>query len=229
MTSSDATAVPPAEPTQSDLVAFERLPTSALCDAMDELGLPSALPGLAPQRVQQGTVVGRAMTARFAPVQGDEAAYRFGGGVGKPLEQVLQTMRRGDVVVMDLGGTTTASAWGGLASRIAMSKGVRGTVIYGTCRDVTEIQQLGYPVWSVGTFPRRSRNDFSFGSLQEPVQIGAVRICPGDIIVADDTGVVCVPQDRYREVLDLAEQIISTEQQQLAKIGADQTPDWDAV
>jgi regulator of RNase E activity RraA len=138
-------------------------------------------------------------------------------------------MQRGDVVVTDLGGTLTASAWGGLASRIAMARGVRGTVVYGTCRDLTEIQKLGYPVWSVGTFPRRSRNDFSFGSLQEPVQIGAVRVCPGDIVVADDTGVVCVPQDRFREVLELAEQIISTEQQQLAKIGAGEALDWDAV
>jgi 4-hydroxy-4-methyl-2-oxoglutarate aldolase len=229
MTSPDASTVPSLDPTPADLIAFEQLPTSALCDAMDELGVPSALPGLMPQRPQQGTVVGRAMTARFAPVQGDGAAYRFGGGVGKPLEQVLKTMRRGDVVVMDLGGTTTASAWGGLASRIAMTRGVRGTVIHGTCRDLPEIQKLGYPVWSVGTFPRRSRNDFSFGSLQEPVQIGPVRICPGDIIVADETGVVRVPHDRFREVLDLAASITTVEQQQLAKIGADEIPDWDAV
>lgn len=217
------------EPTSEELVAFEQLPTSALCDAMDELGLPSALPGLIAQRRPQGTVVGRAMTARFAPIDGDPAAYRFGGGVGRPLEQVLKTMRRGDFVVMDLGGTQTASAWGGLASRIAMARGTRGTIVYGTCRDIDEIESLGYPVWALGTFPRRSRNEFSFGSIQEPVDIGPVRVCPGDIIVADGTGVVCVPLSRFREVLPLAQQIATDEQQMTARIDADEVVDWDAV
>jgi len=219
----------PAQPTAEHLVAFEQLATSALCDAMDELALPSALPGLVPQRPGQGTVVGRAMTVRFAPVDQDPSAYRFGGGVGRPLEQVLQTMQRGDVVVMDLGGTRTASAWGGLASRIAQSRGVRGTIVHGTCRDIDEIDQLGYPVWAMGTFPRRSRNDFSFGSLREPVDIGGVTVRTGDIVVADRTGVVCVPQARFEEVLLLAQQITAAEQELAARIDLDDVVDWDSV
>ena len=92
---------------------------------------------------------GFALPVRLEPKSNDPSAYRFGGGVGKPLEQVLQTMKDGDVVVMDLGGSDRAAAWGGLASRIAQRRGVRGTVMWGSCRDVEEIRAIGYPVWSV--------------------------------------------------------------------------------
>ena len=60
--------------------------------------------------VGQGRVVGRALPVRLQPKSNDPSAYRFGGGVGKPLEQVLQTMQDGDIVVMDLGGSDRAVA-----------------------------------------------------------------------------------------------------------------------
>ena len=141
----------------------------------------------------------------------DPAAYRFGGGVGKPLEQVLQTMRDGDVVVMDLGGSDRAAAWGGLASRIAQRRGVRGTIMWGACRDVEEIRAIGYPVWSVATCPRRSRNEFTFGWINKPVTIADVTIAPRDFIVADESGVLCVPHARLDEVLGLAAKIDAQE------------------
>ena len=118
----------------------------------------------------------------------DPSAYRFGGGVGKPLEQVLRTMAEGDVVVMDLQAANNASAWGGLVSRLAQRRGVRGTIMWGTCRDVEEIRQVGYPVWAVEACPRRSRNDFTFGSINEPITIAGVTIGRNDWIVADESG-----------------------------------------
>ena len=231
MSTDDVDGVGYARPRLSaaDLVAFEELPTSVLSDALDELGIPGALPGVLPQRCDQGPVAGRAMTARFQRMDGDDAAYRYGGGVGRPLEQVLTTMRRGDFVVLDLGGTATASAWGGLASKIALKRGVKGTVIYGTCRDVAEIRASGYAVWATGTFPRRSRNEFTFGSVQEPVTIGTVVVRPDDIIVADATGVVCVPHDRSAEVLAVAQKIAAVERQLLAQIEEEHVLDWDGV
>ena len=100
------------------------------------------------RRIGQGRIAGFALPVRLEPKSNDPSAYRFGGGVGKPLEQVLQTMKDGDVVVMDLGGSDRAAAWGGLASRIAQRRGVRGTIMWGACRDVDEIRAIGYPVWS---------------------------------------------------------------------------------
>lgn len=211
------------------LSSFEELSTPILSDTMDELGIACALPGIGPQRFDQPTVAGYAMTAQFVLSEGDESAYRFGGGVGRPLEKVLQQMARGDMVVMDLGGTQTASSWGGLASRLASMKGVRGTIVNGTCRDVAEIRGIGYPIWAVGAFPRRSRNDFAFGSVREEIVIGCVPICPGDIMVADASGVVCVPRARANEVLKLATEIQGTERKLLSQIEQDNVVNWDEV
>ena len=211
------------------LVGFESLSTSTLSDAMDELGIPCVVPNAFSQRLDQARVAGFALTARFARVSHDDAAYRYGGGVGRPLEAVLRAMGPRNIVVLDLGGALDASAWGGLASRLAMDKGVRGAVINGTCRDVEEIRGLGFPVWAVGTCPRRSRNEFTFGSLQEPVTIGGTEIVNGDIIVSDATGVVRVPADMAIKVYETALIIAKTEQNVLGDIMNGSGIDWDQV
>lgn len=213
----------------SQLVHFESLSTSTLSDAMDELGISCAVSSVFSQRVDQGRIAGYAMTAKFARISHDEAAYRYGGGVGRPLEGVLQAMAPRDIVVLDLGGASDASAWGGLASRLASSKGVRGAVINGTCRDVEEIRGLGFPVWATGTCPRRSRNEFTFGTLQEPIIIDGVEIATGDIIVADATGVVRVPIEKATEVYDTALSIARAEQKVLGDIVNGTGVDWDQV
>lgn len=203
--------------------------TSGISDVLDELKIPSVLPGIFPQRIDQARVVGRALPVRFIRQKDDKAAYRFGGGVGKPLEQVLKTMSAGQVVLMDLDGATDASAWGGLASRLAQLRGVRGTVMWGTCRDVEEIRRVGYPVWAVGTCPRRSRNEFTFGSINEQISIGSVRIAPQDLIVADDTGVVVVPRVREVEVLRMLENVSRQEAVLEDSILNDAITNWDEI
>lgn len=208
---------------------FLQHPTSAVSDAMDELGLMGVLPNLNAVRVGQGRAFGRAMTARLDRKTSDPDAWRFGGGVGKPLEQVLQTMKSGDIVVMDLGGAMDASAWGGLASKLAQRRGVRATVMWGACRDVEEIRQIGYPVWSVGTCPRRSRNAFTFGSIEEPLTIFEVTINPSDYILADETGVICIPRDRALDVLSIVEQVALQERLLEAQVRDDNVENWDEV
>ena len=116
-------------------------------------------------------------------------------------------MTTGQIVVMDLDGTINTTSWGGLASKLAQKKGVLGTIMHGTCRDLEEIRECGYPVWAIGVCPRRSRNDFTFGSINEPIYVTDVTISKNDIIVADQSGVVCVPENKINEVLVLLEKI----------------------
>jgi regulator of RNase E activity RraA len=216
-------------PSLDPLSALSRFSTSIVSDALDELGILGVLPGLVAQRIGQGRVVGRALPVRLEPKANDPAAYRFGGGVGKPLEQVLQTMQDGDVVMMDLGGSNRAAAWGGLASRIAQRRGVRGTIMWGACRDVDEIRAIGYPVWSVAVCPRRSRNEFTFGAINEAISIAGVTVAPRDYVVADESGVVCVPQARVAEVLPLCTRIGDQEAALEAQVLNDSLASWDAV
>ena len=203
--------------------------TSEISDALDELGTAGVIPRLVAQRAGQGKIVGRALPVQLVPKIDDPSAYRFGGGVGKPLEQVLQKMSEGDVVVMDLQGTSRASAWGGLASRLAQRRGVRATIMWGTCRDVEEIRQVGYPVWALGTCPRRSRNEFTFGSIGERIEIEGVGVTREDWIVADESGVVCVPGAIVEKVVDLASRIAGQERELTLMVKNDAVTSWDAV
>ena len=204
-------------------------PTSAISDALDELQIAGALSGIAAQREGIGRVCGRALPVRFVRKANDPDAYRFGGGVGKPLELVLKTMKAGDMVVMDLDGATNASAWGGLASRLAQRRGVRGTIMWGTCRDLEEIRAVGYPVWAVGVCPRRSRNEFAFGSINQDITINGVVIQPGDYVVADESGAVCVPQARGEEILALVDRIEMQERLLEQQVRDDIVSSWDQV
>lgn len=211
------------------VTALGQFPTSALSDALDDLDIVGGIPDVQPVLADQGIVAGRALTARFERLNRDPAAHRYGGGVGRPLEQVLRTMKAGHVVVMDLQGTHTASAWGGLASRLAQHTGVLGTVMYGSVRDVDEIRALSYPVWAVGTYPRRSRGTFTFGSIGEPVDLGGVAVRTGDIIVGDATGVVCIPADLAERTHELAKGITEAEKGLVDQITSDTLVDWDQV
>ena len=203
--------------------------TSAISDALDEFGVPGALSGIRAMREGMGRVCGRALPVRFVRKANDPSAYRFGGGVGKPLERVLKTMKAGDFVVMDLDGASNASAWGGLASRLAQRRGVRGTLMWGSCRDLEEIRAVGYPVWAVGVCPRRSRNDFAFGSIDEEIAIGGVTIQPGDFIVADESGAVRVPHARAEELLALVGRIEQQEALLEQQVRDDVVSSWDQV
>jgi regulator of RNase E activity RraA len=208
---------------------LSRYPTSVVSDAIDELGINGVLIGVHAVRGEQPRVAGLALPVRLEPKRNDPDAYRFGGGVGKPLERVLQTMKDGDVVVMDLGGSDRAAAWGGLASLIAQRRGVRGTVMWGACRDVDEIRAVGYPVWTAHVTPRRSRNDFNFGAINEAVTIGSVVVAPRDFVIADASGVIVIPRARIGDVLDLCERIAAQEATLQARILDGALSSWDEV
>ena len=208
---------------------FLKFPTSMISDALDEIGINGAISGISAQRYDQGRIVGRALPIKFEKKSGDPKAWRFGGGVGKPLEQVLKTMSAGHVVVMDLDGVINATAWGGLASKLAQKKGVLGTIMHGTCRDLEEIRDCGYPVWAKGVCPRRSRNDFTFGSINEPIKITDVNIAQNDIIIADQSGVVCVPEKNIEKILELLKKISHQESILEDQVLRNVVQNWDDI
>jgi 4-hydroxy-4-methyl-2-oxoglutarate aldolase len=207
---------------------FTRYSSAMISDALDDLGIVGVINGLicqgAPSRA-----AGSALTVQFERAECDPSSHRPGGGVGRPLEQVLRTMAAGQMVIIDVGGTISASPWGGLASQLALQRGVRGTVVWGCCRDVDEIRAQGYPVWSVATCPRRSRNEYRLRSIGQPITVAGVAVCPGDVVMGDVTGVVVVPGTRAAEVLKRVSEIAQTEQRLEQEIRTAGFGDWDQV
>lgn len=186
--------------------------TASISDALDRLGLPGSLHGIRSLRAGQ-QVHGLAFTVA------DESVDDAGGTVGDFLDDVPA----GAVVVIDNEARTDCTVWGGIMSRIALERGVAGTVINGTCRDTATVAEAGYPLWSVSTFMRTGKDRVRVTSVGEPVVIDGVTVAPGDILVADDDGAVAVPASRWDQVLRIAERIEAVEDEIVASVQAGAT------
>ncbi|TDD32741.1 RraA family protein [Actinomadura sp. KC06] len=178
-----------------------RLSTASVSDALDSLGLPGSLHGIGALREGQ-RVVGRVFTVTYEPV--DEA----GGTVGDFLDDVPA----GAVILIDNAGRTDCTVWGGIMSQTAHQRGIAGTVINGTCRDVAAATAAGYPIWSVARFMRTGKDRVRVAAVQTAITIDGVVIRPGDILVADDDGAVGVPATRWDEVAETAWRIDRVEE-----------------
>jgi regulator of RNase E activity RraA len=117
-----------------------------------------------------------------------------------------------DVIVVANDGRTDVSCWGGLLSLGASLNGVRGVVADGACKDVNEAREIGFPVFAKGRIPATARGRLQQRSTGEAVRIGHVTVAPGDLIFADETGVVVVPQAHVDEVLEKATAVARREQ-----------------
>jgi regulator of RNase E activity RraA len=191
-------------------VSAGRIPgTAAVSDALDRLGLPGSLHGIAPlTRGQRAS--GPAFTARYEPV--DE----HGGTVGDFLDDVPA----GAVILIDNGGRTDCTVWGGIMTRLAASRQGAATVVNGACRDTAVAVQLGYPIWSAARFMRTGKDRVRLAELGGTVTIDGVGVAPGDIVIGDDDGVVAVPARRSGEILELARKIEAVEDAIVADVQA---------
>jgi 4-hydroxy-4-methyl-2-oxoglutarate aldolase len=181
--------------------AFLLLSTPTISDALDVLLLSGGCLGLRPV-VMGHKIAGPAFTVRYIPAGTEKT------GAGDFLDDVPA----GSVVVLDNGGRTYCTVWGDLMTRVAKRNGVAGTVIDGVCRDVDLIRELSYPIFTRGAFMVTGKGRAQLASVQETVTIGDKSVQSGDIVIADDSGVVAVPRSRAEEVLRTAQDIHAREE-----------------
>ncbi|RNM12113.1 RraA family protein [Nocardioides pocheonensis] len=172
------------------------LPTASISDALDKLGLRGSMHGLSPLRPGQ-RACGPAYTVAYEPVDDQ------GGTVGDFLDDVPA----GSVVFIDNAGRTDCTVWGGIMTQVAAHKHVAGTVINGVCRDVAVTTTTDYRIWSVGRFMRTGKDRVRVRAVQEPLLVDGVTIRPGDVVCADEDGVVVVPAGRADEVASIATEV----------------------
>ena len=118
----------------------------------------------------------------------------------------------GAVVVLDNGGRTDCTVWGGILSQLGAHRGIAGTVIHGVCRDTHEAEAAGYTLYACGRFMRTGKDRVQVESVGEPVALADVRVAAGDIVVGDADGIVVVPRARAHEVFERALALQAAEQ-----------------
>ncbi|AHH95877.1 RraA family protein [Kutzneria viridogrisea] len=188
----------------SDLVArLSALDTAAVSDALDSLGITGVLPGIA-ARVPGSRACGTAYTVTYGPVRGDGPKFRNAANY-------LDDVPEGSVVVVDNGGNTSCTNWGSLLTAVARARGVRGTVLHGSARDLAEIRAAGYPLFSTGITMVSGKNRVELSEVGATVDVHGTRVRPGDIVLADDSGVIVVPAEHAEEVAERAERVEATE------------------
>jgi regulator of RNase E activity RraA len=137
------------------------------------------------------------------------------GDLVDPLK-ALEMGHPGDIIVVDAGGDTETSVCGGLMGGLAKNRGIRGMIVDGAGRDIDELEDIGWPIWTRAITARGTHTMFSGRkeelSINVPVAVGGVVVNPGDFVVADTIGVVVVPLAKAEAVLDLAREQADREQ-----------------
>jgi regulator of RNase E activity RraA len=196
------------------LARLAALDTCALSDALDGHGRAGVLSGLRPLWPVPRVVVGRIRTLRVGPKEPGAGPTVH---LGTPL---VVSAEQGDVVLIDAGGRTDVSSWGGILSTAAAQAGIAGIVIDGACRDIGESEQLGLPVFGRGVVPTSARGRIVQLGMDEEITVCGVPARTGDLLVADVCGVVVVPADIAGSLIELAERIAARERDMVAAVRA---------
>lgn len=183
---------------------LRQLDTCAVSDAQDKLGIKGTVIGILPL-YETERIAGRVVTFKLK-TKGNETTTRHLG------TSAVEASDPGDIIVCDHRGRTDVAGWGGILSTAAKTRGIAGVIIDGASRDVDEAKGLGLPLFARAAVPLTARGRIVEESTNEPIEIGGVSLAPGDYVIADNSGIVVVPQDRVAEVVPEAESIVAREQ-----------------
>jgi regulator of RNase E activity RraA len=186
---------------------FRSLPVANISDVMSRIAGTNRLRPMH----GGGWLGGPALTVKTRP--GDNLMVHKAIDIAQP----------GDVIVVDAGGVLINAIIGEIMSTLAEKKGVAGFVIDGSIRDAGAIRAGSFPVFAAGVAHRGPYKDGP-GEINCPVSIDGMLVEPGDLIVADDDGVLCVPYEDAAEICKLTEAKKASEEKSIQQILAG-TPD----
>ena len=150
-------------------------------------------------------IAGEVITVRLRRAEPGEHAPRHLGTAA------IEAGRPGTVIVIEHHDRADAAGWGGILSLAAKRKGVEGVIIDGTCRDVDDSRDAGFPVYARDATPMTARGRVVEASMGEPIRIGDLHVAPGDYVISDWSGAVFLPADRAEEIIGVAEGLAARE------------------
>jgi regulator of RNase E activity RraA len=174
----------------------QALTSAVVCDALDATGFPHQSPRVPLRPLTADCVlVGRCKTTLWANMAHPDP---------RPYELELKAVdgcRPDDVIIAAAGGSMRSGVWGELLSTAARNTGCAGVIVDGAVRDVRQMREMGFPVFARGTCPYDSKDRQRVIDLDVPVEIDGVRFAPGDLVFADEDGVVVVPRAVEEDVI----------------------------
>lgn len=201
-------------PSQELIEGLRTIGSATASGELSRLGIRnSQIVGPLP-RTPGATVVGPALTLQFMPKREDQYQVDEYADPEKQLHRhVLYHTQPGDVVVVDARGDLTSGVFGEMMLTFFKGAGGAGVVIDGCIRDFPHAKDLGLGLWLKGTTPNfhTQTNIFPF-AVNVPIACGNNLVMPGDIIVADDDGVVVVPISLAPELLKKASEHVEWEE-----------------
>jgi regulator of RNase E activity RraA len=168
-------------------------------------------------------------SSRVVPAMSYEEYCRTLGEMTDGCYTLVGTARADEVLVVDAGGAN-AGLFGSDVALTLMQRGVVGMVIDGTCRDSREIRLERAPVFATVRSSAHVIGRLQFGSDNEPISCAGVHVRPGDVVMADDDGVLVMPRGLAEEAIVMAEDILRLDKlSRRAKYGALGLPPDDSV
>ncbi|WP_108662166.1 RraA family protein [Acuticoccus kandeliae] len=184
---------------------FAALPVANVSDSMWRMTAGGAR--LTPYHKPGVRLAGPALTVKTRP--GDNLMVHKAIDIAQP----------GDVIVVDAGGDLTNSILGDIMTTMSIKKGIAGFVVNGAIRDAYEIYESGLPMFAAGVSHRGPYKDGP-GEINVTVAIDGMVIEPGDLIIGDGDGILCVPYDHLETVLAAGEAKLAAEKREFAHIEA---------
>jgi RraA family protein len=195
----------------ADAARFKELPVANVSDCMSRMAAGG--PRLRPMH-RSGRLSGPALTVKTRP--GDNLMIHKALGMAVP----------GDVIVVDGGGDLTNALIGEIMVAYARSRGIAGFVMFGAIRDVEAIGAGDFPVYAAGVTHRGPYKDGP-GEINVPIAIEGMVIEPGDLVIGDADGLLCVPFDEVQAVYQAASAKSAAEAKTMADIAAGRLDrDW---
>ena len=183
--------------------------SSQISDAMEALNLRrSVVTGFMMLAPHGSKIVGTAVTLRQVPKEAGESRETK---LTRHQELTRKIAGKGDVVVIDNGGRLDTATWGEFHGYACQQNGVSGAIIHGATRDAPAIRDSKFPTFVRGLTPVKSQWDLKTESINAPVMLGGVRVHPGDIVFADETGIMIIPEAQKEAVLRRANEIRDSE------------------
>jgi 4-hydroxy-4-methyl-2-oxoglutarate aldolase len=189
---------------------LEKLSTTNLSDALDQVGVRGAVIGIRPL-FGMPKVIGRAVTIKITAAGMMKSKRHLG-------VDAIASAEPGDVIAIDNRGDLYNNCWGEILACAAQVKGVSGVFVDGAARDVDVCQEIGFPVFARGVVPITARGRIMQEDFNCPIRLGDVQVRPGDIVVGDINGIVVIPPEKMDEVISSAERILEKEEQMRADI-----------